>query len=87
MTCNECSGNGGYYDRANGERYLSDPEDGTLWQRCEACNGTGEEPDKDVAQAVAMLEQLNEDQRLEVFRNFCVHCGKDDLPCYCMRDE
>jgi hypothetical protein len=42
--CNNCSGRGGFYDRANGERYLSDPEDGTPWQQCPECEGTGFEP-------------------------------------------
>jgi hypothetical protein len=40
-TCNNCSGSTGYYDRPNGERYLSDPEDGTEWQRCDECDGVG----------------------------------------------
>lgn len=40
-TCDECSGNTGYYDRPNGERYLSDPEDGTKWRRCVTCDGRG----------------------------------------------
>lgn len=40
-TCDNCAGNMGYYDRPNGERYLSDPEDGTEWRKCEECDGTG----------------------------------------------
>ena len=32
-----------------------------------------------------------DDDRVEIFRaiidNYCVHCGKFGLPCYCMRDE
>lgn len=41
VTCWECSGNGGYYDRPNGDRYLSNPRDGTQWQRCPECEGSG----------------------------------------------
>jgi len=30
---------------------------------------------------------LSLEERLEVMGYFCSHCGTDDLPCFCMRDE
>ena len=39
-----------------------------------------------VIDAVAVLEQLTPEQRMEVFGEFCTHCG-GDAGCYCMRDD
>lgn len=60
VTCNGCSGNQGYYDRANGERYLSDPEDGTEWQRCEDCEGSGFEYDESKAWELISACDINQ---------------------------
>lgn len=32
------------------------------------------------------LRKLTEEQRLEVFAEFCTYCGGDDPSCSCMRD-
>ncbi|MEY4376768.1 MAG: hypothetical protein RJB26_1318 [Pseudomonadota bacterium] len=43
-----------------------------------------------IAATPAILDQLHaltDDQRADLFREFCVHCGSADLPCYCMRDD
>lgn len=37
------------------------------------------------ADVVATLRQLADDERLEVFKEFCVHCGTEKLPCYCSK--
>lgn len=33
------------------------------------------------------LQKVSEEERIEVFNNFCTHCGTEQLPCYCMRDD
>jgi len=34
------------------------------------------------------IDELTKDQRLDVFSEFCVYCGrKTDKTCHCMRDE
>lgn len=34
-----------------------------------------------------LLAALSDEQRLELFHAFCVHCGGTSKPCYCMRDD
>ncbi len=36
---------------------------------------------------VEILETLTPEERLEIFGNFCVHCGTSCLPCHCWDDE
>lgn len=33
------------------------------------------------------LLALNEDERIKLFKNFCVHCGTTITPCYCSWDD
>lgn len=33
------------------------------------------------------LKDLSEDERVEVFSNFCMHCGSDNPSCQCWNDE
>lgn len=33
------------------------------------------------------LDSLTSEQRLEIFSNYCKHCGTKDPKCTCMRDE
>ena len=44
-----------------------------------------------VLRAMECVDQLTNNERekfLEAFGGrFCRHCGSDDLPCYCTRDE
>ncbi len=35
----------------------------------------------------ALLRTLRPEQRLEIFRGFCVHCGDANPKCCCRRDE
>jgi len=34
-----------------------------------------------------MLKRLTNEQRLIIFHSFCIHCGTEDMPCNCWRDE
>lgn len=36
---------------------------------------------------VDMMKDLTPDQRMEVFSQFCKHCGSDDPKCQCWNDE
>jgi len=50
---------------------------------------------KDIISAVAKLRTIivtkKSHERLEIFSmitdGYCTHCGSDNLPCYCMKDE
>jgi hypothetical protein len=33
------------------------------------------------------LNALSDEERLELFSNYCHGCGTKELPCYCTRDE
>lgn len=37
--------------------------------------------------ARACLKVLSEDERVELFEEFCTYCGANDPKCDCMRDE
>lgn len=37
--------------------------------------------------AYVHLASLTDDQRMNVFGRFCVHCGTTDKPCYCTRED
>lgn len=39
------------------------------------------------ADVVGRLRQMTPDQRLEVFSEFCTHCGGDEPRCSCSNDE
>ena len=34
-----------------------------------------------------LLAQCTEDERLDLFSDYCKYCGTDKLPCYCNNDE
>ena len=36
---------------------------------------------------IETLRQLTDDERLEIFDNFCRYCGCDDPKCQCWNDE
>lgn len=44
-------------------------------------------PDAALRDAIAALKALTEEQRRDVFAEFCVHCGSDDNGCQCWNDE
>ena len=33
------------------------------------------------------LLKLSDQERMEVFSQFCCHCGSDESRCYCWNDE
>lgn len=51
---------------------------------CEKCAGSHP---KEISALLAALKKLTEEKRLDIFRHFCIWCGTDELPCFCMRDE
>ena len=36
---------------------------------------------------VDILKTLSDEERLNIFIQFCIHCGSEDPLCYCTRDE
>jgi len=34
-----------------------------------------------------LLSLLSDEERLDVFREYCTSCGTKELPCYCRRDD
>ena len=34
-----------------------------------------------------LLIHCTPEERLDLFSDYCKHCGTDKLPCYCNRDE
>jgi len=34
-----------------------------------------------------LLSLLSNEERLDVFREYCTACGTKQLPCYCRRDD
>lgn len=42
---------------------------------------------KDQVTALEALRKLQPDQRLEIFADFCTHCGSDNPRCQCWNDE
>jgi hypothetical protein len=34
-----------------------------------------------------LLSSLSDCERMEIFSNFCAHCGTPHLPCHCWNDE
>lgn len=35
----------------------------------------------------SLLQLLTDDERLDVFSNYCRNCGTTNLPCSCSRDD
>lgn len=38
-------------------------------------------------EAVKLLKEMTDDERLDLFTEFCRHCGAVDPECTCMRDD
>jgi hypothetical protein len=36
---------------------------------------------------IKILKTFTEEERKDIFWEFCVYCGRDILPCYCQRDD
>lgn len=45
---------------------------------------TAEEKLRDITQQV---DELTEDERVELFNQYCIHCGDKDPSCQCWNDE
>lgn len=60
--------------------------DGVLCCRSEP-NGMWMPATSQHAAAVNAMLNLNDEQRLDVFRYFCKSCGKNDTQCKCWNDE
>lgn len=41
----------------------------------------------EIEKLIAQLSKLTEEERMEVFRNFCNFCGSDNPNCQCWNDE
>ena len=40
-----------------------------------------------VYQAKRIFKELSDDERMEVMREYCRHCGSDNPRCQCWNDE
>ena len=38
-------------------------------------------------EALKMLKEMTDEERLDLFTEFCPHCGSVDPNCVCMKDE
>ena len=36
---------------------------------------------------IELLDLLKDDERKEVFGKYCIYCGSEYIPCFCMRDD
>ena len=36
---------------------------------------------------VAILKSMTDEERMEIFSNFCKYCGSDNPKCQCWKDE
>jgi hypothetical protein len=50
-------------------------------------NGQWQPSKSNKAAAINALMLLSDEERIEVFRGFCVHCGDKNPQCVCMKDE
>jgi len=53
----------------------------------DASKATPEEYDNVQSAAKALVEKLTEEERLDLFAEYCSHCGCDDPTCQCWNDE
>lgn len=37
--------------------------------------------------AKAIMDEMTDDERLSLMREYCVHCGTKHTPCYCTRND
>jgi len=42
--------------------------------------------EEEILEIIQRLKLLTDEQRLEIFAEFCLGCGGDN-PCYCQRDD
>lgn len=61
------------------ERFEPEPEHPQSW--------TVDRGDVQPIYLKGMLDVLSDDERIELFSHYCVHCGSKDIPCYCSNDE
>lgn len=52
----------------------------------------GKKLDKELVEAtqkyiIELLDLLKDDERKEVFGKYCIYCGSEYIPCFCMRDD
>lgn len=40
-----------------------------------------------IDEARDLLDQMSEQERFELFHEYCVYCGSDDPDCQCWNDE
>jgi len=43
--------------------------------------------DRRISEVIAEIMKLSDDERLKVFKSFCLSCGADDPMCQCWNDE
>lgn len=64
----------------SGERKLTDKTIDKLWPVMERYGPNGSD-------LKYQLDKLTDDQRKDLFDNYCKFCGNPNLPCYCERDD
>jgi len=43
--------------------------------------------DKSLEFIMQLLDKLTDEERLSLFKKYCVFCGTVELPCYCTKDD
>ena len=46
-----------------------------------------EEFDNVESAAQSLVDKLTDDERMDLFHSYCVHCGQDNPGCHCWNDE
>ncbi len=46
-----------------------------------------EEFDNVESAAISLVDKLTDEERMDLFHSYCVHCGTDDSGCQCWNDD
>jgi len=46
-----------------------------------------EEFDNVESAAISLVEKLTDEERMDLFHSYCVHCGSNDPSCQCWNDD
>lgn len=72
----------------NWEEFLRHPIVGADPRSFMVCDEGALEPEPSaVGQVVTRLRNMSDEQRKEIFSEFCAFCGNDNPGCNCMRDD
>jgi hypothetical protein len=70
---------------ADAERYT--PAAKAFWEVCNMLADERRRLEVDKSGIAAAVSAMTDEQRLELFGNYCTHCGCPDPTCQCWNDE